>query len=64
MVMKTGFSGRDVSVFKIEPVVLQKEWLWPICLFNRGNDLDFPQSLNFLVIDKKVITTIKLKVLI
>jgi hypothetical protein len=43
----TGFSEKHIGVWKIEKVDLVENWIWPICLFNKGNKLDSVQTHNY-----------------
>jgi hypothetical protein len=51
--IKTGFPGRfgTLKLWIIERVELKENWIWPICLFNEGNEFDFAQTQNYLMLD-------------
>jgi hypothetical protein len=51
--IKTGFPYYGtLKLWRIERVKLKENWIWPICLFNEGND--FAQTQNYEMNDWRV----------
>jgi hypothetical protein len=49
---------QEITAWRIEKVSLQENWVWPICLYNKGDELDSAQTqkyfLNTLSVSKYI----------
>jgi hypothetical protein len=46
-VIETGFPNTVIAVWKTEKFGLVENWIWPICLFNKGNQLESTQTHDY-----------------